>query len=319
MLESIIYSVNTIMPIFLLVVLGAVLGKFRFFGEGFLTVSDNLVFKVCLPCMLFVDIATANLSKAFDGKLILYSIIMVTAGFIVSSIIVPVFVKDNAKRGAFIQGTYRSNSAIIGVTMAFNMFGDSGTAAMATILPFVVALYNGFAVVTLSVYAPDEVKLSFKQLVLKIFKMVITNPLIISIALAILWALTGLSLPTAAEKSLNYLSGMAMPLALLSLGAGFKVASLKGRIGLAVCTSVIKTIIVPMVAVIGAVLLGFRGISLGVVFIVFGGPTAVSSYIMAKQMKSDHELAGQILLISTLMSVFTLFFGTFILKEFNLI
>lgn len=318
MLDSILYSINNIMPIFIIVVLGAILGKTNFVNDGFLSVCDKLVFKISLPCMLFVEIVCAE-SVEFNPRLIGYSIIAVILTIILSCILVPFFIKDNGKRGAFIQGIYRSNAAIIGLTLAQNMFPENGTATMSTVMPVVVVLFNGFAVVILSIYAPADVKLTPKQLFVRISKSVATNPLIISIVLALLWKLSGISLPVLANKSLNYLANMSMPLALISLGASFKAESLRGRFGLALISSAMKTILVPAAVVLCAIPLGFRGVELGTIFILFGGPASVSSYIMAKQMKSDHELAGQILLVSTLMSVATLFAGTLILKQTGLI
>ena len=318
MLDSILYSINNIMPIFIIVVLGAILGKTNFVNDGFLSVCDKLVFKISLPCMLFVEIVCAE-SVEFNPRLIGYSIIAVILTIILSYILVPFFIKDNGKRGAFIQGIYRSNAAIIGLTLAQNMFPENGTATMSTVMPVVVVLFNGFAVVILSIYAPADVKLTPKQLFVRISKSVATNPLIISIVLALLWKLSGISLPVLANKSLNYLANMSMPLALISLGASFKAESLRGRFGLALISSAMKTILVPAAVVLCAIPLGFRGVELGTIFILFGGPASVSSYIMAKQMKSDHELAGQILLVSTLMSVATLFAGTLILKQTGLI
>ena len=186
-------------------------------------------------------------------------------------------------------------------------------------LPFVVVLFNVYAIIIFTIFAPSESKLSPRELISRIVKTVITNPLIIAIVLALLWQLVPMKLPNAVDRSLTYLADIAMPISLISLGASFQLSSLKGRIGLAVLSSVGKTVILPLAAVGAAMLLGFRSIDLGIVLIIFGGPAAVSSYIMAKQMKSDHELAGQILLISTLMCIVTLFLGIFILKQTGLI
>ena len=311
MLDSFIYSLNIIAPIFIIVALGAILMKVKFLNADFLEVCDRLVFKICLPCLLFVDIATAQTGDILNVKLIVFCVAAVTASFLIPCVLVPLLVKDNAKRGAFIQGVYRSNAAILGMTLAKNMFGDDGTATLAMILPFIVTLFN--------VYAPADAKLSPAALAKRIVKTVATNPLIISIVLALVWRLTGLSMPVLMSRSLGYLSDMSMPLALISLGANFRLESLHGRVGLAVASSVCKTVVVPTLAVFAAMAFGFTGTSLGCVFIVFGGPAAVSSYIMAKQMKSDHELASQILLISTLMSLFTMFAGIFILRTAGLI
>ncbi|MBO5218288.1 MAG: AEC family transporter [Clostridia bacterium] len=319
MLDSLLFSLNSVAPIFLLTLLGALLGHKKFLNDGFLAAADKLVFKICLPCLLFVDIATADIGEYMNMRLLMFCIVAVILSFLIPCILVPIFLKENAKRGAFIQGVYRANTAIIGIVLAENMFGAQGRATMALVLPFVVTLFNAIAVVILSIYAPADVKLTPGQMVKRISKSVVTNPLIIGIVLGLLWQLTGLTLPLLAERSLDYLAGMATPLALISLGATFKMESLKGRLGLTILASTIKTAILPAVCCLVAIAMGFRGVELGVIFIQFGSPASVSSYIMAKQMKSDHELAGQIMLISTLMSVFTMFAGTFILRMAGLI
>ena len=319
MLESFTYSFNTIAPIFVIVVIGAILKKTNFVNEGFLSVCDKLVFKICLPCLLFQDIATANIAESLDIGFIIFCMIAVTVTAFVPCFILPILIKDKAKCGAFAQGLFRSNSAILGVTLAANMFGDAGVSVIAMVLPFTITLYNVYAVIILTVFAPSDSKMSPRELTAHILKTVVSNPLISAIVLALLWQLVPIALPNAVDKSLTYLADLAMPISLISLGASFNASALRGRLGLAIGSSVCKTVVLPAVAVAAAVLFGFRGIDLGVVFILFGGPAAVSSYIMAKQMKSDHELAGQILLISTLMSVVTLFLGIFLLKQTGLI
>ena len=319
MLESFLYSLNIVAPIFIIVLIGVFMKKKNFIDAKFVSICDKLVFKLALPALLFIDIATADAGDLLDPKLIFYCVFAVAATFLLACLIVPVFIKDNAKRGAFIQGVYRSNAAILGITLATNMFGEVGAATISMVLPFVVVLYNVFAVILLSVYAPADVKLKPAALMKRIGKTIVTNPLIIAIALALVWKATGFTLPVLAERTLGYLANMSMPLALISLGANFTVESLHGRVGLAILSSACKTIVVPALAVLCGIAFGFSGVALGVIFIIFGGPAAVSSYIMAKEMKSDYELASQILLISTLMSLFTLFAGIFILKQTGLI
>ncbi len=319
MLDSISYSFNIIAPIFIIVFLGALLRKMHFVNDSFLSVCDKLVFKICLPCLLFQDIATTDISESLNIKLIIFCMIAVTLTAFLPCLFMPMFVRDKAKCGAFIQGNFRSNAAILGVTLAQSMFGDGGVSVIAMVLPFVVVLFNVYAVIILTIFAPTDSKLSPRELVKHIVKAVVTNPLIIAIVLALLWQLVPIELPNVADRSLSYLADITMPISLISLGASIDLSSLKGRIGLAIASSVSKTLIVPALAIGAAILLGLRNIELGVVLIVFGGPAAVSSYIMAKQMKSDHELAGQILLISTMMCIFTLFLGIFILKETGLI
>lgn len=319
MLDSFIYAVNTVAPIFVIVALGYILMRIKFINESFTSIGEKLVFKVGLPVMLFLEVAKSGGEGVFDGKFILFCVIGVISTFLLLLLIVPVFIKSNDKRGAFIQGIYRSNFAILGIPLAESMFGSEGTVQIAAVMPFAITLFNVLAVVILSIYAPEDVKLTNKQLFKKIIKTICTNPLIISCLLGVIFLLTKCPIPTFAQKSLNYLSNMVMPISLICIGASFRFESLRQRIGLAVTASVFKTAVVPLIAVTVAVFFGFRGPQLGVIMILFGGPTAVSSYIMAKNMKSDHELAGQIILLSTLLCMLTIFTGVFTLDMLKLI
>ncbi len=158
-----------------------------------------------------------------------------------------------------------------------------------------------------------------KAAVKGILKNIVTNPLIIGVILAVPFMVWQIEMPIILNKSLVYLKNLATPLALICLGANFKAESMKGRASLAVCSSCLKTIVLPGVMVTLAALLGMRGESRGVILILFGAPTAVSSYIMAKNMGNDHELAAQILLLTTIICAFTIFAGIFILRSLSLI
>lgn len=317
-MENLIFSLNAIAPIFVLVVLGGILKKMKFAENSFFSVCDKLGFKVCLPCLLFMDIVDASFAD-IDPKLLLFCGVFVTAIFLLSFLIVPAFLKENKDRGAFIQGICRSNAAILGVTVAENLFGQAGSATIAAVLPVVIALYNIYSITILSIYAPQEKKLSGKEFLNNIVKNIVKNPLILSVLAAVLWNVSGITLPVFAARSLNYLANMCVPLALLSLGAGFSLKAFHAGALKAVCASCIKTMLFPLAAVIAACAVGITQVGLGVIFVIFGGPTAVSSYVMAKQMDSNHALAGDIVLLSTLMSAFTMFVGVFILRSLGLI
>jgi predicted permease len=317
LLDSFLFSINTILPIFIVAILGALLKNFL--TPAFFTHSERLVFKVALPALLFLEVARSDLQAVFRADFIAYCVGGIVVSFALLCLIVPIFIKSNDKRGAFIQGAYRSNFAILGVPLAKNMFGKAGTTQIAVVMPFAIMLFNVFATIILCVYQPKEKQQKAHKAALHILLNMVTNPLIIAVALAVPFMLFHIGLPVIFDKSLTYLANMSLPLALLSLGANCTLKSFKGRLSMALISSSIKTIVIPLAAVLTAIFLGFRNEQLGVILILFGGPTAVSSYIMAKNMDSDYELAGQVMLISTLMCVFTLFIGTFVLKLNNYI
>ena len=319
MFDNFIYSAEVIIPIFILVALGMLLRKFGVVEEAFSKSADKLVFKVGLPAMLFLEVAGSELSASLDPKLVIFSFLTITGSFLCVSMVITVFVKDNGRRGAMIQGICRSNFAILGVPLLQNMFGDEGVAAVALVLPVTIFLFNTYSVIVLSVFAPAEKKLTLGQAIRKILLNIITNPLIIAVVLGLPFMFFHWQIYPVYAKTLNYLKAFVTPIALISLGSTFRPADFKGRIGHAVGAGLTKTIVLPAIMVTLAALWGFRGVSLGIVLILFGAPTAVSSYVMAKNMGSDGELAGQILLFTTLICLFTIFLGIFILRSLALI
>ncbi len=318
MLDNFIYSVNVILPVFIIVVLGFVLGRTKFIGESFIEPAEKIVFKIALPVMLFLEVAGAEKLSGGDLKLIAYCVCSVTAVFLIMTLISVLLVKKEY-RGAFIQGSSRSNFAVLGIPLAISMFGDAGGVAIALVMPFVIIMFNAYSVIILSLFATGDVKLSIKGTIKKLFFNIATNPLIIAVVLAVPVLYFQVKLPVFADRSLEYISAMTTPLSLICLGANFKISSIKGRAATAIWATAFKLIIIPAVTVTVAALMGFRNEALGTIFILFGAPSAVSSYIMARNMKNDSDLAAQILLFTTMMCLFTVFGGVFVLKNLSLI
>ena len=313
------YSLNAVAPIVILVLLGVILKKTGMVNDAFTAVSEKVVFKVALPVMLFLEVAQSSLSEALDLRLIGFCLVSVTAAFLTVTFLTPLFIRERGKCGSFIQGACRSNFAILGVPLAENLFGDSGTACIAIVMPFVILMFNVYSVIILSVFSNSHENRLDIAAVKGILKNIVTNPLIISVILALPFLIWQWEIPAIPLKSLVYLKNLTTPLALICLGANFRLESMKGRAGTAVASTLIKTVFLPAVMVILAALFGLRNESLGVILILFGAPTAVSSYIMAKNMDNDHELAAQILLFTTILCAFTIFTGIFVLKNLNLI
>jgi len=307
------------MPMFLLVIVGATLNKCKKVNKEFTVVADWLVFKVALPIMLFLEIASSEFSSGMDGGLISFCIISVTVGFLVITIVSVFCIRDVSKRGAFIQGACRSNVAIIGLPIAEGMFGDVGVKTIAVVIPFIILMFNVYSVIVMSIFSSSSEHKMNAKTVRNLMINIITNPLIIAVICGGLVMISGIEFPLFVNSTLKYLGNLATPLSLISLGASFRKESLKGRLGYAITAASIKTIVLPLVFVTIAVFLGYRGPALGSILICFAAPTAASSYIMAKKMDNDHELAGQILILSIMMCIITVFIGIFILKTLSLI
>lgn len=326
MLSDFLYAFNGVMPIFLVALVGYILKNKNFLTDEFVKVADKLVFRVMLPCLLFTKVAYINLSDMTkkDFSLIAFCVIAAVILTFVLCLVVPVFVKEKAKVGAFIQGVFRSNVAFLGVPFAINLFGDEGGTLASMTLAAIVPVYNVLAVIVLCVFDPekDGEKTGAGQRIKNILVGIIKNPLIISILVALPFAVFGISdyIPDFVDGSVEYFAKASTTLALVTIGASFSLSELSGRIGLAAAATVIKTVLLPAAFMAFTYFaFDFTGVHLGIVMIVFGTPTAISSYIMAKNMRADSSLANQIVLMSTLCSMFTIFLFSFLLRTVGVV
>ena len=323
-MESFLFAVNAVLPIILTVAVGYFLKKIGFITEALAKGMNKLVFHVFLPVMLFLNLYNMEDFGAMDMRYVLYSVAALVAIFLLAIPTVILLEKHNARRGVLLQASFRSNYALIGIPLAQSLFGEDGALIATVLSAAVIPVFNALAVVSLTVFRADGGKPSIKKILLGIVK----NPLIQSIAvgLAVLgvraaFVHTGvafrLSDITPLMTVLKYLSDMATPLALLVLGAQFEfsaVATLRREI---VFGTLMRTVVVPLLG-LGTAYLFFRDMFGGAHFAafvaMFATPVAVSTVPMAQEMDADTELAGQLVVWTTLVSAFSVFFISYILK-----
>lgn len=312
-MENLILSFNIVLPIFLILSLGYILKKLKILDELTTKNMNSVNFKVFLPLLLFYNVYKTDLSVVFNPKLLIFSIISVILVFLLLFIIIPLLEKDNRKRGIIIQGIFRSNFVIFGVPVCEALFGQNATGVASMLIAIVVPLFNFLAVICLEIYRGGNI--NFK----KIIKGIITNPLIIASIIGLFFIYFKIKLPTPIEKTINDISKIATPLAFILLGSSFTFSAFSLYIKQLSITILGKLIIVPGIVLYIAALLGFRNVELTCLLSVFASPTAVSSYTMAEQMDGDSILAGQIVVLTSIISIITVFLWIFILKQFHLI
>lgn len=216
---------------------------------------------------------------------------------------------DNARRGVILQGMFRSNFVLFGIPISTALFGDSAAGLASILIAVVIPLYNMLAVISLESFNGKKPSLW------KILVGILTNPLIIASAVGILFVVFHIPLPTVLYKTVSDLSIIATPLAFVILGASFSFGE-TGRCVRDLCITLgAKLVAYPLLFIALAILMGFRDAHLAVLLTVFGSPIAVSSFTMAQQMGGDDKLAGQLVVFSSLLSVFTMFLFIFGLKE----
>ena len=314
MLDNVIFSANAVAPLIVLIFFGMFLKtRQKLFAnpKDFFANLERFVFNIALPVFVFNEIAQAEVDRIFDVGLVLYCILAIIISCVLLMIIVPLFIKDKKMRGAFIHGVFRPNFALLGVPLVGILTDGSGSAAAALILSFVVPLLNILGVVILSVNSGDDSESSISaDRVKKILKEIAKNPLIRAIIIGLPFMIFDIGLPEFVQRSINHIGNTSAPLALISLGAGVDLQILKTKIKLSLTAALMKTVVCPILFVVPAVLIGFRGDALAIIYVLFAAPSAVATYVMAKNMHSDAELAGQILALTTVICPATIFLGS---------
>jgi predicted permease len=265
---------------------------------------------VALPCLIFIKLSVVDLTRLFHARLILYVSTTTFATFLLIWTLARFWIHKGENLGVFVQGSFRSNFAIVGFAVIWNLFGEEGLARAVMILAFIMPLYNLLAIIVLTVTTHQK-KLSVRTLLCR----VITNPLMISALIAVMFSLLRWRLHPVLFNTAEILSRLALPLALLGIGGSLNLEAIRSASKMAVAASLIKIVLLPAAVTCGAVCLGFRGQELGILFILFGCPTAVASFVMADAMGANDKLAGNIILISTLGAVFTMTAGIVVLKS----
>lgn len=323
-MEALIYSLNAIIPIIVTVVIGYLLKRIGFVNESFAKTANKLVFRIFLPAMLFLNVYQIDDLGGMDLGIVIYSVIAVLIVFLIALPAVILFTKKNEHRGALLQVAFRSNFALIGLPLAQALYGDEGVAVASLLSAVTIPMFNVLAVISLSVFRKEGGKPNPKKILLDVLK----NPLIQSvaaglIALAIrsLLVKQGITFRLSDVKPLfsvlNYLSGLATPLALICLGAQFEfsvVGTLKREI---VFGTVVRTLIVPVTCLGAAYILFSKtwgGAAFAALVALFATPVAVSSVPMTQEMGGDTQLAGQLVVWTTLISAFSIFASAFFLR-----
>lgn len=320
-MQDLLFAVNATASIVILVAIGYLLKKLGMLGEGVAKALNKLVFRLFLPAMLFLNVYKIESLADVEFTFVWYAVGATVLLFAVAIVAVIFFTKDNSKRGPLLQATFRANYALVGIPLASSLFGEEGAIAATVLSAFLIPVFNALAVIALSVFSSDR-RPSFKGILIGIVK----NPLIQSIvlgfvflgirALFVTWGVTfRLTDIEPVYKTLNSLSSVATPLALLVLGAQFELSAiphLKKHIIFGVAA---RNLIAPLAGLGVAYLIGgFNGAHFATFVAVFCTPVAVSSVPMAQEMDADVSLAGQLVVWSTLFSVLSIFLASYILK-----
>lgn len=316
-MENFIYSVDATFPIFLVMVIGYILKQIGMLNDNFVTVANRFNFKVTLPFMLFRDISGVDIRAVFDIRYVLFCALVSTACFWIIWGGVKLFLKDQSMRGTFVQASFRSSAAVMGLAFIQNMYGSSAMGPL--MIVSAVPLYNIFSVIVLTFEGAHSGEVDPKQKVKDACINIAKNPIILGILAGLVVGLLGIDFPVIVDKTVNSVAQMATPLALITIGAGFEGRKALAKIRPTIAASMIKLVIQPLIFLPVAAWMGFRGEQMIAILIMLASPTTPSCYIMAKNMDNDGVLTASVIVMTTLLAAFTLTGWIFILKTVGLI
>lgn len=304
--------INAVLPLFLVMAVGFVARLAGAISPEDVPKVNKWAFRFFMPIMLFYNMYTSDLSAAVQPKIIIFAVVCVLVLYGLSLGYVVLTEKDDSKRGAMIQGLYRSNFVIMGIPLASQLVEGADLGPVVILVAVVIPIFNILAVITLEIF--NGTKPSVGKILLDIVK----HPLIIGIVAGIVVQLIGLKLPTAIESALSMIGKAASPLMLFLLGAFFEFKGI-GRYKKQLTSICIgKLIVVPAVFLTLSVLCGVRGIELAAMIAIFGSPTGVSTFTMTQQMGGDDVLAGDLVVMTSALSCITMFGWSLVLKSMGM-
>ena len=308
-MENFVISVNAILPMFLVMALGYGARCLGWIHREEISNINKVAFRIFLPCLLYYNVYCSDLSGSFDPLLMAYAVggVLLTFGLSIGYTLLTEKLPE--RRGVMIQGMFRSNYVIMGIPVATALLGADQLGTVSILIAVVVPLFNMLAVVVLEVFRGQKPK------PLHILGQIAKNPLVIGSVLGILTLAAGIRLPHILEQTIQNISAIASPLQLFLLGAFFQFSGLKTYRRELVTVSAAKLIVAPGLFLGLGALLGFRGVAFVSLIGVFASPTAVNSFTMAQQMGGDAELAGDIVVTTSAVSILTMFLWIFLFKS----
>ena len=301
-MDVILISAKAILPLFVFMMLGYLFNRRKLLNETSSRQLNILVFRWFLPIMCAETIYKANLRENVELLPVLVVAIGIIGIFFISWLIVPHFVKDKTQIPVIIQGIYKSNYAILGIPIAQSICGADNIGIISVITVILVPLNNSISAFIFEKYTGKAT--SIPKLILNIIK----NPLVIGSFIGLVLNLSGLAIPSWIMTGIvSKLSALTTPLSMIALGASFEFSRIGEYRAQLIWVNLAKLVIVPVLIIPVSLLLGLRGTALVGVMIYAAGPNAVNSYSTAVAMGGDADLANEIVVTTSLLSMFTMF------------
>ena len=295
-------TIQTIIPIFAIILLGVLARQKGFITRPFLEPANRLVYYLAIPAMIFRAISSSSLSSELNLKVVIATLLCIPAAFILAWVLNRLMGNTGGRSGTFIQCAFHGNLGYIGLAVTFYYLGESGLIKGSIIAGLIMIVQNFLGVLALLLFAEQDRDGSrIKQFVGRI----LINPVILSALLGIGYAAFKLPMPIILDRSLKILSGLALPMALLLIGASLSFSLVKSQLSNALVLSFAKLMVLPALGLLAYRYLGLSSQDYLPGLILLAAPSATLTYVFAKEMHGDAELAVATVSVGTILSGIT--------------
>ncbi len=313
-MNNFILCFNAIAPLILLMMLGYFLHRIDFIPRSGFESIDKLCFKVFIPVMLFSNIYYADFSTVFHPEAIIFMEAGIAAVFLFSFFLAKKLYKgQNEIAATFVHGVSHGNLAVLGLPLIMNLFGEEQGAVYSVMMACSSPLVNPLMVFEHTYFQGEDIKPG--ALIVKIF----TSPFLAGTLAGLFCKLIGIQFPEFAGTFIADLKSLSSPLCLIALGGTFAFNDAKGYAGPVTLVVVLKCLIIPAIVLGIAVLLGFRGIVLASLLVIFACPSAAATFSFCNGYCGDPAMASQLVMQSSVLSIFTMFLWLFAFLQLGLL
>ena len=312
-MESFLVAVNAVMPFLIYISFGYGVRMSGLVDEAFMNKLNKLIFRAFFPILMFNNLYKVEPGFTLDGRLVAVGVGSVLLLELILVFLVPKFVKGNPQRGVVIQAIYRSNFVLFAIPLTTSLFGETGSVLASMMVAIVIPIYNVTAVIILELFHGG--KSDIRVLV----KNVCTNPLILGALVGFIFFMLQIKLPACIDETAAQFADLTTPLALFVLGGTLHFSAVRGNLKYLVPSLTVKMVFLPAVITALATAMGFGNLERFVLFTMYATPVATASYSMAQNMGGDGELAGQFVVISTAVSIVTIFLWVLFFKSMGMI
>ncbi|MCG6894766.1 MAG: AEC family transporter [Desulfobacteraceae bacterium] len=298
---------TSILPVFGMILLGWASRRRGFMPESFIEPANRLVYYLAIPAMIFRSVSQASLTSQLDARVLAVTLGAVPLCLGAAWLSARYRSMPPARTATYLQSTFHGNLGYIGLAVAFYALGNDGFVRAGLIAGFLMILQNFLAVVVLQSYAfaasggGGGKGAGLRRLVLRI----VAHPVILSAFFGLLVSGFGLRMPAVLDRMLDILGSLALPMALLIIGATLSFHAMRDQFVDVGMNAVMKLVLLPAIGWVAFRTLGIGADAFSPALVLMASPTATLTYVMAREMGGDKDFAVSVISVSTVLSAIT--------------